>query len=124
MNPHERLATEMMTAINDRDYSQIERLSTEEIQLRLPPMQVFSGRDGIAEFFHHLEEVLPQLTLVAREIHSGDGFAVVEWDSKGTSSQEKPIESMGALVLRFDGDQIKRATLYLDTAQWQTLNQN
>jgi uncharacterized protein (TIGR02246 family) len=123
VNDIERVATAMVTAINDRDYSKIESFSTEDVQLMLPPNQVFKGRDAIERFFHRLDELLPQLTVVAREIHSGDDFAVVEWESQGTSARESPVTSMGALVLRFQGDRIRRSTLYLDTAQWQSLQE-
>jgi ketosteroid isomerase-like protein len=121
VNERERVATDTVSAINERDYSQIEKLSTEDVQLRLPPSQVFTGRTGIEQFFHELERMLPELTLIAREIHSGEEFAVVEWDSAGTSANQSHMESMGALVLRFKGDRIQKATLYVDTAQWQKL---
>jgi ketosteroid isomerase-like protein len=116
-----RLAERVVQAINDRDYSQIDALATADVQLRMPPRQVFYGRDGMREFFALLESRLPALTLTARKIHAGDGFAVVEYDGMGLTGPGGEVDSMGALVLEVDGERVRRVQLYLDTAQWEEL---
>jgi len=100
-------------AINDRDRSKLDELTTEDVQLFFPPAMVFRGRDGLNEFFNELERRVPDLTLTARETYSGDGFAVVEWESSGQVG-----ESMGCLVLKEREGKVARARLYLDTAHW------
>ena len=49
------LAGEVVSAINARDHSYIDKLTTDDVQLRLPPDQVFFGRDGVREFVNVLE---------------------------------------------------------------------
>ncbi len=114
----ERLALRIVEAINSRDYGKINDYATERVQLRLPPSQVFYGRDGVREFFAVLESRLPDLLVTARKVHAGDAFAVVEYDSTAES-----LDGMGALVLEFDGDRVERVQLYLDTAQWAALGE-
>ena len=111
----EDLALRVVEAINDRDYDGINRLATERVQLRLPPDQVFYGREGVREFFAVLEARLPQLIVTARKIHAGDGFAVVEYETAGE------VDGLGAIVLELEGGQVDRVQLYLDTAQWAQL---
>jgi ketosteroid isomerase-like protein len=65
-----------------------------------------------------LEDLLPEATLVARKVHAGDGFAVVEYDINSTTRAGGQVEGMGAIVLELDGDRIDRVQVYLDTAQW------
>ena len=112
----ERLALQILEAINARDYSKINEFATEDVQLRLPPSAVFYGRDGVREFFAVLETRLPTLLVTASKVHGGDDFAVVEYDAAADS-----LDAMGALVLEFDGERVERVQLYLDTAQWAAL---
>jgi len=112
----ERLALQILEAINARDYSKINELTGTEVQLRLPPSEVFYGRDGVREFFAVLESRLPTLLVTARKVHAGDDFAVVEYDAAADD-----LDAMGALVLEFDGERVERVQLYLDTAQWAAL---
>lgn len=115
MSP-EDLALATVGAINDRDRKQLDKLATEDVQLFFPPALVFYGRDGLNDFFNELERRVPDLTLTAREVLSGEDFAVVEWESSGAQS-----ESMGCLVLKIRDGSVCRARLYLDTAHWQRL---
>lgn len=120
----ERIAIEVLQAINDRDFDQIDRLSTEDVQLRMPPGQVFYGRPGIRAFFEGLRRLMPTLTLVARKVRAGEGFAVVEYEGVGTSSSSgDEVPSLGAFVIDLQGDQVSRCQLYLDTAQWNRLQE-
>jgi hypothetical protein len=112
----ERLALQILEAINARDYSQINQLTGTEVQIRLPPSEVFYGRDGVREFFAVLETRLPTLLVTARKVHAGHDFAVVEYDAAADD-----LDAMGALVLEFDGERVERVQLYLDTAQWAAL---
>lgn len=115
MQVAEALALKVVGAINERDYGEINRLATEKVQLRLPPDQVFYGREGVREFFAVLEARLPQLIVTARKIHAGESFAVVEYETAGN------VDGMGAIVLELEGGQVDRVQLYLDTAQWAQL---
>lgn len=108
----EDLALAVVAGINDRDYGLINSLATENVQLRLPPAQVFYGREGVREFFAVLEARLPRLIVTARKIHAGDRFAVVEYETAGD------VDGMGAIVLELDAGRVEGVTLYLDTAQW------
>ncbi|HEX6487849.1 MAG TPA: nuclear transport factor 2 family protein [Candidatus Dormibacteraeota bacterium] len=112
----EDLALATVQAINDRDRKQLDKLALEDIQLFFPPGMVFYGRQGLTDFFNELERRVPDLTLAAREVLSGDNFAVVEWESSGADT-----ESMGCLVLKTRDGMVSRARLYLDTAHWQRL---
>ena len=116
------IAYSVLAAINDRDYNQIEELCTENVQLRMPPAQVFFGRDGLREFFQHLERVIPDLTLTADEIHSGEDFVVIEYEAAG-HPRGSADEAMGAVVLRLEDGKIRRIQLYVDTAHWERLQQ-
>ena len=119
MSP-EDLALGTISAINDRDRGKMDELASEDVQLFFPPAMVFYGRDGLNDFFDELERRVPDLTLTARDVLSGDEFAVVEWESSGHSGREE-AESMGCLVLTARDGSVARARLYLDTAHWQRL---
>jgi hypothetical protein len=84
------LARRVVEAINDRDYRQIDQLTTEHIQLRFPPGQVLYGRDGVREFFAALESGTPDLVLTARKVQAGDDFAVVEYDATSPRARTWP----------------------------------
>ena len=116
-NSNERFALQIVEAINDRDYDRINQWTTEDVQLRLPPGQVFYGQQGVYEFFRVLEARLPHLIVTARKVHAGPGFAVVEYDTAGDSE-----DGMGAIVLELEGDRVRRVQLYLDTARWAELS--
>lgn len=115
MSP-EDLALATVSAINDRDRGKLDELAAEDVHLFFPPAMVFRGRDGLSDFFDELERRVPDLTLTARETYSGDGYAVVEWESTGQMG-----ESMGCLVLKEREGKVARARLYLDTAHWARL---
>ena len=112
------LAGEVVSAINARDHSYIDKLTTDQVQLRLPPDQVFFGRDGVRDFVNVLEDRLPKATLIARKVHAGEDFAVVEYDINSTTKTGREVEGMGAVVLELDDGRIDRVQVYLDTAQW------
>lgn len=112
------LAGEVVSAINARDHSYIDKLTTDDVQLRLPPDQVFFGRDGVRDFVNVLEDRLPKATLIARKVHAGDDFAVVEYDINTTTRSGREVEGMGAVVMELDDGRIGRVQIYLDTAQW------
>ncbi|HEX6349917.1 MAG TPA: nuclear transport factor 2 family protein [Candidatus Dormibacteraeota bacterium] len=112
------LAGEVVSAINARDHSYIDKLTTDDVQLRLPPDQVFFGRDGVREFVNVLEDRLPKATLIARKVHAGDEFAVVEYDINSTTKGGREVEGMGAVVMELADGRIGRVQIYLDTAQW------
>jgi len=112
------LAGEVVSAINARDHSYIDKLTTDQVQLRLPPDQVFFGRDGVRDFVNVLEDRLPKATLIARKVHAGEDFAVVEYDINSTTKTGREVEGMGAVVLELDDGRIDRVQIYLDTAQW------
>ncbi|TMC14752.1 MAG: nuclear transport factor 2 family protein [Chloroflexi bacterium] len=116
------IASRVVEAINQKDYSAIERLTSPEVQLRLPPGQVFFGHEGVHAFISELERVLPELTVIARRQWTGMGFSVVEFESAGRSARNDPSESLGAIVLELNGEQIRRIQVYLDTAQWDELH--
>ncbi|MGH7904116.1 MAG: nuclear transport factor 2 family protein [Candidatus Dormibacteraceae bacterium] len=119
----ERLAERVVAALNTHDRSQVERLTTADVQLRLPPGMVFYGQSGVRQFFTELEERLPELTVVARRIYSGDHFAIVEWESVGQSRSRAQVETMGVFVMQLVDGLIERIQLYLDTAQWARLTE-
>ncbi len=113
---NERFALQILEAINDRDYDRINQWTTEDVQLRLPPAQVFYGRQGVREFFAVLESRLPELIVTATKVHAGADFAVVEYDTAGDA-----VDGMGAIILELDGAKVERVQLYLDTARWAEL---
>lgn len=116
-----RLAEECIAAINHRAYDRIDALVTDDVQLRFPPTQLFKGSRGVRDFFEHLDQVLPSLTLAISKIHAGRDFAVVEWLSAGATSRGVEHDGMGATVLQVEDGRVSRIQLYLDTAEWQRL---
>ena len=120
----EQLGLRVLEALNARDYDQVDHLTTEGVQLRMPPGEVFYGREGLRDFFAQVETRLPDLTLVARKLHAGEGFAVIEYDTMAHTRSHPGSEvlGMGCLVLEMDGgERIDRVQLYVDTAQWQQI---
>jgi ketosteroid isomerase-like protein len=115
------VAQRVIQAINARDRSAIEALAHDDVQLRMPPGQVFYGCQEVHRFFDELESRLPDLTVTADSIRAGDDFAVVEWESAGRTRRHDPDEEMGALVLHLRDGRIDRAHLYLDLAHWDRL---
>jgi hypothetical protein len=117
------IAGRMVAAINDRDRSAVEDLSSPGVQLRLPPGRVFYGRDGVHAFFDELEKLLPDLTVAARKVWRGMGFVIVEWEAAAHSLAGTARDSMGVVVLELDaGGRIERVQLYLDTAEWDAVH--
>jgi ketosteroid isomerase-like protein len=116
-----RIAEQVIEAINAKDRAAIEKLAHDDVQLRMPPGQVFYGCEEVRRFFDELESRLPDLTVTADSIRAGDDFAVVEWESAGRTARQDPDEEMGALVLHLREDRIDRAHLYLDLAKWDSL---
>ncbi len=120
----EQLGLRVLEALNARDYDQVDALTSEDVQLRMPPGEVFFGRSGLREFFAQVEQRLPDLTLVARKLHAGDDFAVIEYDTTAHTRSHPGSEvlGMGCLVLETDGsERVDRVQLYVDTAQWQQI---
>jgi len=117
-----QIADTVLEAINDRDKTHIEELCDQHVQLRMPPAQVFYGVDGLREFFDTLETLLPELTMTANRIYSGDDYAVVEYDTRFRTRPSTEAEGMGVMVLQLNGDRIRRVQLYHDTAQWELVN--
>ena len=115
------LASDVLLAINDKDYGTLDKLTTEDVQLRFPPGQLFTGRQSLEQFLREVEKRLPRMTLVGHHVHTGDDFAVVEYEVTATTAANRQHEAMGCLVLAFAGDRVKQATLYVDTAQWQAI---
>jgi ketosteroid isomerase-like protein len=121
--PERRLADQVVSAINARDHSYIDKLTTDNVQLRLPPDAVFYGREGIRDFINTLEDLLPEATLIARKVHAGDRFAVVEYDINSKTRAGRQVEGMGAIVLELEDDRIERVQVYLDAAQWARISE-
>jgi len=109
------LAERMILAINAKDYSAIDELTAPEVQLRVPPGQVFYGREGVRGFFEHVESLLPSLTVAGRRIYSGPDHAIVEFDATGTAGGGEAQDAMGVVVMHFSKDKLVRSQLYLDT---------
>jgi ketosteroid isomerase-like protein len=117
------LASDVLLAINDKDYGTLDKLSTEDVQLRFPPGQLFNGRRSLEQFLREVERRLPTMTLIGHHVHTGDDFAVVEYEVTGKTPSNREYEGMGCLVLEFEQERVKAATLYVDTAQWQQIQQ-
>src|SRR3979411_1116393 len=99
MHPRE-MASAGIAAISARDRGAIEKLTTEDVELRMPPRDVFYGWKGIRQFVDELERRMPALTLVESRVYDGEDFAVVEWDGAGLSSGQERIEGLGCMVLK------------------------
>lgn len=121
----DNIAVRLAEAINQRDYTAIEELCAPDVQLRLPPGQVFFGRDEVGRFLHRLEELIPDLTFTPRKVWRGMNFVIVEWDTAGHPSDRRRLEaedSMGVVVMELEeAGEIQRVQLYLDTARWREL---
>ena len=111
-------ASAIFNAINRRDFDQLEPLTTADVELLLPPGQLFEGRSGVERFLRTLDEILPDLILVAHHTYSGEDFSVVEWESFAHTAADRESSGLGVTVMRFDGDRVSRIHLYLDTAEW------
>lgn len=117
------LVDEVVRAINARDKGAIEKLMTDDVQLRFPPALVFYGHDGVRGYVDELEARLPDLTMVTSHIYTGDDYAVVEWDASGHSADQRPVQELGCLVLQLRDGLIARANLYGDPSLWRELGQ-
>ena len=118
----EALAETVIEAINGQDFSQVEKLCTAHVHLRLPPAQVWYGTEGVREFLGTLQRMIPQMTFTADRIYSGDDYAIVEYETAGRTAGGTDEEAMGVLILQLDGEQIRRVQVYLDTAQWERIH--
>ena len=111
----EDIGLAIVEAINSKDWGQIAKLSTEDIQLRLPPGMVFYGRQGIKDFFTQLEARYGDLTVVARRTYAGADFVIIEYDAMGTNQHGAAEEDMGIFVNELRDGKVSRSQLYLDT---------
>ena len=116
-----QLAVELLDAVNERAWDQIETRTTSDVELRLPPGRVFSGREGVREFCEALQSLIPDLTVVGTRIYAGEDFAVIEYESAGHGAVS--AEGLGVLVLRCQAGRLSRVQLYVDTALWKDLAQ-
>lgn len=119
----DQLAEQVLVALNAHDLGQIDRLTSPDVELRLPPGRVFSGRQGLRDFFSELQARLPELTVVARKTYTGEDHAIVEWESVGRSLRRSQVETMGVFVIQVSEGLIARIQVYLDTAQWAALSE-
>jgi ketosteroid isomerase-like protein len=117
------MAIAVTQAINARDRGAIEKLTTEDVELRMPPREVFYGWNGIRQFVDELERRLPELTVVVSHLYDGEDFAVVEWDASGLSPGQEPIEELGCVVLRLRDGKLAKANLYGDYSVWRELGE-
>lgn len=120
----EDLAVRVISALNDMDYSQIEPSTTDDVELRFSPGRVFHGREGVREFARMLRAALPECTVVARKIHAGEDFAVVEWEAFGRTPTRRESEDQGVFVMELRDGRVARVNLYVDTAAWAKVQQD
>jgi ketosteroid isomerase-like protein len=117
------MADAVTRAINARDRGAIEDLTTEDVELRMPPGDVFYRWAGIRNFMDELERRLPAMTMVMSRVYDGEDFAVVEWDVAGISPGQEPVEELGCLVLRLREGKLAKANLYCDYSLWRELGE-
>lgn len=73
------------------------------------------GRDGVQRFWEDYRKSFGEIESSFSEVRVGDGFAVLEWTSKGTTAAGAPLEYEGVSVLALDGPAIFRFRTYFDT---------
>lgn len=115
------MATAIVAAINEKDRGAIEKLTTEDVVLRMPPRDVFYGWKGIHQFFDELERRIPSLTIVESRVYEGEDFAVVEWDGAGLSPGQELVEGLGCVILRLRDGKLASTNVYGDFALWDEL---
>lgn len=77
--------------------------------------KTFDGPDGAREFWSGYRETFGDIRSEFRNVVSGDGAALLEWTSTGTSAGGDELSYEGVTVLEFDGeDRLTRSTAYFD----------
>ena len=115
-----RVAEKVMTAVSTNRRDLVQHLVTDDVELRMPPRRVYWGKGGINDFLDALSARLPDIVAVPDATYAGGGFAVVEFEAGGTTS-DTVVDTTGCVVFVFDGALVRRIQLYVDTELWERL---
>ena len=74
-----------------------------------------SGADGARAFWQEYRKSFGDIRSSFSKVGVGDGFALLEWTSVGSTASGAPVQYEGVSVLDVDGDAISRFRTYFDT---------
>ena len=74
----------------------------------------FHGQSGARQFWTEYRGTFGQATSTFRNVIAGDGAAALEWTTKGTSFDGKPVQYDGVTILEVEGDKVKRSSAYFN----------
>ncbi|HEU4698301.1 MAG TPA: nuclear transport factor 2 family protein [Gemmatimonadales bacterium] len=75
-----------------------------------------SGRSGVREFWADYLRSFREIRSSFTNVIENDQGAVLEWRSRGTLADGRPVEYRGVSVLETDGRLIQRFRTYFDSA--------
>lgn len=74
------------------------------------------GADGARKFWQTYLDAFGAIRSEFSAVKQFDGWAVLEWTSRGTLAAGKPVEYRGVSILETAGDAVTKFRTYYDTA--------
>ena len=82
-----RIARTVYEAFNDRDFERgLRMLADDAAWTNVPTNETFHGEEGFRRNYEQWERAFPDGRINDLHIRAGDGFAVVEYTSRGTNT--------------------------------------
>ena len=76
--------------------------------------RAFAGREGARDFWTTYRGSFGEVESSFRNVIAEDGRAALEWTTRGTSPEGKPVEYDGVSILEFAGDAVTRFRAYFN----------
>ena len=74
----------------------------------------FHGPDGARRFWAEYRGTFGEAESTFRNVIATDGAAALEWATKGTSFDGKPLSYAGVTILEVEGDRVTRSVAYFN----------
>ncbi len=74
----------------------------------------FQGPDGARRFWTEYRGTFDRAQSTFRNVIAADGRAALEWATRGTSFDGKPVHYDGVTILETDGDRVTRSCAYFN----------
>lgn len=110
----------LQTLEQNKDPNTLAVLFTDDATLERFTHKTYKGQEDTQRFWtEYLEPFNDLATEFFNVTEDGDG-AVLEWETKGSLANGKPIHYRGVSSLSFDGDKVKAFRTYYDSAAFLT----
>ena len=100
------MAGSIFTAMNTRDFSELEKIVSEDIVFDFPGAGRIEGYKRVIIFLKALLRKYPELTFSVSEIITDNQRACTVWSNKGEDTEGNPYANRGITLLYFSESKI------------------